>query len=82
MQSQELFRSQMPGSRMFATSALPRPTDPLQRRVVDLEEQVKFLQAENERAVSPKACDSDRLLLELILLCLPALTSAKIPRSI
>jgi hypothetical protein len=52
MQSQELFRSQMPGSRMFATSALPRPADPLQRRVVDLEEQVKFLQAENERAVS------------------------------
>ena len=51
MQSQELYRSQMPSSRI-GFAGFNRPVDSEQRRVVDLEEQVKFLQAENERAVS------------------------------
>lgn len=58
MQSQELYRSaMMPSSRLgvgagVGGAALGRPADSAQRRIVDLEEQVKFLQAENERAVS------------------------------
>ncbi|KAH8090361.1 hypothetical protein HD553DRAFT_2341 [Filobasidium floriforme] len=58
MQSQELYRSaMMPSSRLgvgagVGGAALGRPADSAQRRIVDLEEQVKFLQAENERARS------------------------------
>lgn len=86
MQSQVLSRSQMPGaSRVGFPGFNGRVPDLEQRRVVDLEEQVKFLQAENERAV----CQALRLSIcmwvltqTLISLGVIALALAKIQRQV